>query len=94
MNRLCTLHGRPSFSEPRPHPRRIIPSPPRGGGEGCAELRSGLSLWLHGGRCRSPTAPLIVVHGSFHYGGLRGLQGLFQALGKRESIWGGDGPSG
>lgn len=32
MNRLCTLHGRPSFSEPRPSPRRSIPSSPREGG--------------------------------------------------------------
>ena len=42
MNRLCTLHGRPSFSEPRPSPEHSILT--AAGGGRCTELCSGLSL--------------------------------------------------
>lgn len=54
MNRLCTLHGRPSLSEPRP--RRNIPLPPRGG---AARSCSGLSLWLGGGRCSGSDCVIV-----------------------------------
>ena len=78
MNRLCTLHGRPSFSEPRPTPPLAGAFHPHRGGGGPLH---GALLWAvtvtWWGRCRSPTVPLPVVHGSSHYGWLPGLQGLF-----------------
>lgn len=76
MNRLCTLHGRPFFSEPRPYPRWNIPPSRRGAGGLCGARLWTASRWLGGG----------LVHGPFHYRGLWGLlRGLFYCSDQRET---------